>query len=355
MLGGLGAADPDSGQGEPDREHEELGARHREEHVRQTKGGDTDAGDQQGTPTAEPVGHAACGERGDRGRDVVEDIQPDRGLGGGIDPLTGGEDIGGPQDEHGGRDVPDLEGSEGGDHPTERPAQDRPDEEPQLPVCGGTQVPGLPDRVDDRGRGQQAGHDGDQDRRPDAEHRQQAEGEQRPDDRTEVVHRAFEPVGPAVRVDGNHVGEQRVSGRYSQSRSARTGRRWPSTHRLRPYGDASGRRPGRRRRTGRLRPNPRRSPRSDRARRPARPGWTSRSSAAARSESHGRRRRGSWRYLSRQPQGSTTGAGTAAVPPPGRPRVRILPAAGDGHRRVIPSRAAPGVSGTPALHPTRTR
>lgn len=44
-----------------------------------------------------------------------------------------------------------------------------------------------------------------------------AEREQRPADRAEAVHRALEPVGPDVRVGGDQVGEQRVSGRYLQA------------------------------------------------------------------------------------------------------------------------------------------
>ena len=49
----------------------------------------------------------------------------------------------------------------------------------------------------------------------DADQRHQAEGEQRPADRAEVVHGALEPVGPAV-ARRDDVGQQRVTGRDPQ-------------------------------------------------------------------------------------------------------------------------------------------
>ena len=77
--------------------------------------------------------------------------------------------------------------------------------------CGG-----VADGVDDRGGGEQAGDDRQADRGADADERDQGEREQRADDRAEVVHRPLEPVGAAVGLGGDDVGQQRVAGGYPE-------------------------------------------------------------------------------------------------------------------------------------------
>jgi len=69
----------------------------------------------------------------------------------------------------------------------------------------------------DEGGGEQRGDDRQQHRGPDAERGDQAEREQRAADRTEVVHRSFEAVGPAVGAAGTR----------SASRALRAGTRRP--------------------------------------------------------------------------------------------------------------------------------
>src|SRR5258705_411568 len=71
--------------------------------------------------------------------------------------------------------------------------------------------------VDDGRCGEQPGEDGQADRPPHAERRDQAQREQRTEDRAEVVHHAFEAEGAAVGSWSDDVGEQGVAGGYPQS------------------------------------------------------------------------------------------------------------------------------------------
>ena len=67
-------------------------------------------------------------------------------------------------------------------------------------------------------RGEQARDDRQSDRPADADRRDQAEGEERPDDRAEVVHRPLEAVGPSV---GARPARRRPAGRCGPGPGAR--------------------------------------------------------------------------------------------------------------------------------------
>ena len=74
----------------------------------------------------------------------------------------------------------------------------------------------MADGIDHGQGGQQAGNDRQGDGRADPDQADQAEGEQRTDDGTEVVHGPLEPVGPPVHTGWDDVGEQGVAGRDAQ-------------------------------------------------------------------------------------------------------------------------------------------
>src|SRR5215218_3240671 len=74
----------------------------------------------------------------------------------------------------------------------------------------------MPDGVDDGGRGEQAGNDGQGDGGAGADQIDQDQGEQGTDDGAQVVHGPLEPVGPPVHGGRDDVGQQRVAGRDTQ-------------------------------------------------------------------------------------------------------------------------------------------
>ena len=74
----------------------------------------------------------------------------------------------------------------------------------------------VADGVDDGQGGEQSGDHRQADGPPDAERADQADGQERPDNRAQVVHRPLEPVGPTVKAGRHYVGQQRIAGRDPQ-------------------------------------------------------------------------------------------------------------------------------------------
>jgi hypothetical protein len=98
--------------------------------------------------------------------------------------------------------------------PAELPAQHGADLEPQLAPLGALGKACLADRVDDRRGGHQPGDDRQQDGVAHPDQSDQDHRQDRADNRAEVVHRALEPVGPAIRRRGDEIGQQGVAGRH---------------------------------------------------------------------------------------------------------------------------------------------
>lgn len=118
-----------------------------------------------------------AGKRGEGGGEVVDDVEADPQLGSGLDAVLVDHDVGDPQDQQRRSDIADLERGEAGHGPPELPAQNGTNLKPQFPALAGGGQLRLPDRVDDRERGEQAGDDRDQDRGPNVEGGDQPERE----------------------------------------------------------------------------------------------------------------------------------------------------------------------------------
>jgi hypothetical protein len=100
-----------------------------------------------------------------------------------------------------------IENRDAGEQSAEAPLQRRANVQPQWPplVLGG--LGDVADRVNNRRDREQPGHNREQDRGAHADQPDKSDGEQRPNDGAEVVHRALEAVGAAVGVRGDDVGE----------------------------------------------------------------------------------------------------------------------------------------------------
>ena len=134
--------DPDPGQGERHAEHQQHRPGHGEQQVGDPERGDTGRGDQERTALSETVRQATRREGRQRGRDVVDDIQPDRQLRRRVQARSVLEQVRGPQNQQRGRDVPDLEQREA-DHDAAEPAtKHRPNLEAELASLGDLRQPG---------------------------------------------------------------------------------------------------------------------------------------------------------------------------------------------------------------------
>jgi hypothetical protein len=111
---------------------------------------------------------------------------------------AGFEQNGGTQDEQGGGGVAQLERQHAHQQPSQPPAQHRADTDADGLVSARPGHGGVPDGVDDRHRGEQPGDDRQPDGGPDADQVNQGNGQQRPADRPQVVHRPLESVGAAI-------------------------------------------------------------------------------------------------------------------------------------------------------------
>ena len=147
-----------------------------------------------------PVTYVACGDADHTGRDVVAHVADEGELRRSVFAAARTEELGRSEDQQRRRGVPDLERADACHELAERPNEYGADAEADGLsglVAGDCRVP---NRVDDCEGGEQARDHGQADRPACPDRADEDDREQRPEDRSQVVHCSLEAVGASIRV-----------------------------------------------------------------------------------------------------------------------------------------------------------
>ena len=147
---------------------------------------------------------------------VVARVEHERDLGRRVEAAARLEKLRGPQDQKGRGDVSELERADGEHQRPQSPPQDRANSHAYRLALAALETWEAANRVDDREDREKAGDDREKDCGAHADEGHEGEGEQRPANRPEVVHRPLETVGAPIDLARHRVGKKRVSRRNPQ-------------------------------------------------------------------------------------------------------------------------------------------